>query len=795
MNLTRTSKLILIGYLFIALFILINIQSTAHHDNNLESHYQKMLTSEKQVHLIQQLQLHAKNRSVLLVRIIFEKDAFAQDDYIQQTYIEGFNFVQTRQALLRTDLSEKQKYLLNEVHKITSENRSRQEKVIALIQAGEEQAAHEMLLQTVPVQNKVVKSLSNLSHQLQATAQQARASYQTIVKQSDLLETLLQSSLLIIVIIVGIFSYNQIRRSENIQQKTVYKLTRKMQNQAYENAMDAHILHAVDEYVVLVDDHGRFIRANPRMNNILEETHFLDVHTIWQLLEEASNQQIEISRAQQALMDKKSWQKELFLLSPFECFALCEIHDFHSEEIPNARYLLTIKDITELKETQEAVELQANFDSVTELPNRHFFQKTLTELTTQNNKLAVCYIDLDDFKNVNDTLGHDYGDGLLNAVSRRMYNLLLSDFIHDFHLARIGGDEFAIILTLPEQQQHEFCQQFGHKLIEVVSKPYNVYKQNLVIGCSIGVALYPQHGTDATKLMRHADLAMYEAKHSGKNQCALFNNTIGQKLEQKLILKNRIEQALVNHEFILHYQPQYNLHSNQLIGLEALIRWEHDDYCYSPNEFIPFAEKHGFIQLIDEYVLEMACQQIAEWQEQGLEVPRVAVNISSQQINSRKLVDIINRQLERCQFSGNLIELEITEYSLVKSLEKNHKETNWLNELKQKGIQIAIDDFGTGYSSLSYLQHMPIDRLKIDQSFVRNLNTETETHSIISSIISLGHNVNATVLAEGIETEQQKDILKQLGCDDGQGYLMNMPISAKQVTEILSEGKTLLAAS
>ena len=319
-----------------------------------------------------------------------------------------------------------------------------------------------------------------------------------------------------------------------------------------------------------------------------------------------------------------------------------------------------------------------------------------------------------------------------------------------------------------------------------MSEPYSISNNTIEIGCSIGIALFPEQAGNAVKLMRHADLAMYHAKHSGKQRCILFNSSIEKDLEQKIILKNRIETALADNEFNLHFQPQYNLKTMEVIGLEALIRWHSDDVCYQPDVFIPFAEQNGLIHLIDFYVIKMVCQQIADWQQQNIHVPRVAINISSQQISSKNLLKLLDNEILKHNLTGKDLELEITEYSLVESLQKGGKQDSWLPYLHQKGIHISIDDFGTGYSSLSYLQHMNINRLKIDRSFIQAMTHEKESQSIVSSIIALGHNVNATVLAEGVETEEQRQLLINLSCDEGQGYLMHKPLPPEDIAKILT---------
>lgn len=785
MKFLNSSKLILTGYGLIALFLLISISLFKNYDEQIEVSYLEHQESLLQAQLLLRMQILGKNRSIYLSRLIFEDDPFIQDEYIQGILTDGNLFGEARARLYDTQMTPEQRKFIEETNQLIVENSQRQAKVIDLMQDDQPEEALKIYLNSIPYQMTILDSLSDFTKQLQQDSEYAEQEYERIIEKDELLSGALHISLFFSIIVLGLYSFRQAREIESKQAQEVKTLSKEMSNQLHVNAMDARILHAVDEYIVLINNQGHFIRSNPSFEDILRKDVFKEAQSIWEVLQFCSSESLDQQLIIEQVKQTGIWKQELQLAAPFNCYVLCEITHFEPTDFMEADYLVSIKDISELKQAQQAIELQANYDAVTKLPNRHFFQKTLAEFTqTDKANLAVFYIDLDDFKNVNDTLGHHFGDELLNAVSNRMQNVLLERFLNHFHLARIGGDEFAIILCLDKSKLETESHLLAEQLIKVVSKPYSVLEQTLEVGCSIGVALFPEQATSATQLMRHADLAMYHAKHNGKNQFAFFNEEIGQKLEQKMILQNRIETALEKQEFVLHYQPQYDLETSHLIGLEALIRWQSDDICYSPAEFIPFAEENGFIHLIDEYVIKHACGQIAEWLESGLTVPRIAINISSQQINSESLLQLIDSQLSQYGFDGSHLELEITEYSLVESLQKGSGQDSWLSWLHQKDIHIAIDDFGTGYSSLSYLQHMNINRIKIDRSFIHNMTDESESHCIVESIISLGHNVKATVLAEGIETEEQRQHLISLGCDEGQGYLMNHPLPAEQVAKL-----------
>ena len=444
-----SSKLILIGYALIAGFLLLSIQVFERNDAELEKHFKRFLASQHQVHLIQQMQLHAKNRSILLSQALIEDDPFTQDEYIQQLLIEGENFSRTRTTLLQSGLTGQQQQIIENQYTNIETNGARQNKAVELILDEKHQQAEQLLHKTVPIQTEILKNLLVLSKNLYRSSKTAEKEYQKVLEKDEYFSSLLHISLLISIFILALYSYRLARQIESKQENEVLVLAEEVDNQIYVNALDAHILHAVDEYIVLVDSNGQFIRMNPSLEKLIEHPLLAKTTNIWTLLQQSSPEEMSKKIITQQILENGVWKQELELNEPFNCYSLCEISPFKSTEIKDASYLLVIKDITELKLTQEAVEIQANYDSVTELPNRHFFQKNLLDYTeTQNQPLAVLYIDLDDFKNVNDSLGHHYGDQLLNFVSERMQSVLFEFYFNHFHLARIGGDEFAIILML-----------------------------------------------------------------------------------------------------------------------------------------------------------------------------------------------------------------------------------------------------------------------------------------------------------------------------------------------------------
>jgi EAL domain-containing protein (putative c-di-GMP-specific phosphodiesterase class I) len=296
------------------------------------------------------------------------------------------------------------------------------------------------------------------------------------------------------------------------------------------------------------------------------------------------------------------------------------------------------------------------------------------------------------------------------------------------------------------------------------------------IGCSIGVASYPKDGVSQAELMRHADFAMYKAKELGKNQYCFFSEAMNQRIHYLYDMEHNLQTALANRELTMHFQPQYNLQNGHLTGAEALVRWQHQGHAISPAEFIPLAEKFGLIHAIGAFVMRTSIQQLAQWQQQGLILPKVAINVSSAQISLPSFVDDVELALKNANIQAHQIDLEITETVLMENL-KQHKIA--LEVLQSQGIEISIDDFGTGYSSLAYIKHLSVDRIKIDRSFINDLGQNEESDSIVSAIITMGHSLGLKVLAEGIETAQQLAILRQMNCDEGQGYYLGYPCAAQ----------------
>ncbi len=428
----------------------------------------------------------------------------------------------------------------------------------------------------------------------------------------------------------------------------------------------------------------------------------------------------------------------------------------------------------------------AQHDVVTNLPNRLLLNDRITQSIAlalrQNKSLAVIFLDLDRFKYINDSLGHETGDKLLRSVSKR----LLASVRGSDTVSRQGGDEFVILLS--EISHPEDAAKSAKKILLSLSAPHSIAGQDLHIDGSIGISVYPEDGKDAETLIKNADTAMYHAKGTGRNNFQFFKGDMNLRAVERQSLESSLRHALEREQFLLHYQPKVNLDTGEITGVEALIRWQHPDRgLISPGRFIPIAEDCGLIVQIGSWVLREACRQTREWQDaRSLRLP-IAVNVSALEFRDPGFVDSVRTVLQETGLEARYLELELTEGVL---LEDGQSTAAVLQELKKMGVHLAVDDFGTGYSSLSYLQQFPIDVLKIDQSFVQHITGNPDDSPIVSAIIDMGKNLKQRVIAEGVETQGQLAFLQAQRCAEGQGYLFSRPLAAAQFAYLLETGLT-----
>lgn len=464
--------------------------------------------------------------------------------------------------------------------------------------------------------------------------------------------------------------------------------------------------------------------------------------------------------------------------------------EVHFDELDNARLMSgTVLDVTQLKEAQKKILQLAHFDSLTGLANRHIFrervQQALDLSSRYNRQAAILFLDLDNFKRINDTFGHSAGDLLLQEVAERLKSCVRNcDGIGRLdarQVARFGGDEFTLLLT--EIQNPGNAESVAQRIIDSLETPIMLNGHEVIITPSIGISVFPQHESSVDALLKYADTAMYFAKKEGKNRFALFDQTMNDIRQRRLELENGLRKALEKGELYLNYQPQVELGNSTIVGVEALLRWRNEELgLVSPEEFIPIAEESGLIISIGEWVLREACTQAKEWMDKGLPKIRMAVNLSVCQIIDQGLEKLVAQILQETNLPPDCLELEITETMLIDNIDRT---IETLNNLKAMGLQLSIDDFGTGYSSLNYLQHLPVDRLKIDQSFVTHITSNENDASMALAIVAMAHSLKLNVIAEGVETKGQQDFLRERCCDEMQGCLFSHPISDLQVEELL----------
>jgi diguanylate cyclase (GGDEF)-like protein/PAS domain S-box-containing protein len=450
-------------------------------------------------------------------------------------------------------------------------------------------------------------------------------------------------------------------------------------------------------------------------------------------------------------------------------------------------YVAVWNDITETRRYQEELARRANYDTLTALPNRNLLadraSTAIVRARRQGHGTALAFIDLDNFRVINDSLGYAVGDSLLRLVGER----LRSSLREVDTVARTGGDEF--VLVLGDQEDEKTISTQIQRVMEVFVKPYVVADREFFVTASVGIASYPGDGDKVEILLQNAEIAMYRAKDVGRNTFQFFTAEMNASVNERLVMESWLRRALERQELLLHYQPQVDLRSNAIFGAEALVRWQHPKMgLVPPGKFIPLAEQTGLIVAIGEWVLRTACAQNKAWQDAGLPPITVAVNISARQFREKNLVDSVAAIISETGLDPRYLELEVTEGVIMHDAEEV---IAVLQRLKSLGVTLSIDDFGTGYSSLSYLKRFPVDRLKIDQSFIRDVATDSDGAAIARAVINLGHDLNLKVIAEGVETKEQLDFLRTYQCDEKQGYYFSRPVPAGELEKMLRERRTL----
>jgi diguanylate cyclase (GGDEF)-like protein/PAS domain S-box-containing protein len=537
--------------------------------------------------------------------------------------------------------------------------------------------------------------------------------------------------------------------------------------------LSATVLEHIADGVVVVDREGRIVAVNPAFTQI---TGFAEAEALGRdigLTRSARHDAAFHQRLWDELVDTGCWQGELWALRKggeqfLQALTLTAVRDAQGV---TTHYAGVFSDITLVKENERKLDHLAHHDSLTGLPNRLLFndrlQHALDRAQRVPEQLALLFIDLDRFKNVNDTLGHHIGDELLKQVAEALRARLRDGDT----LARLGGDEFVVLL---EGVGGEYSATLvAEKLVAMFEQPFTVAGHELFVTCSIGISLSPHVGTDLNVLLRNADVAMYQAKARGRNGFRFYALSMTGEGVERLRLETWLRRSLEKNEMFLNYQPQVEIDTGRLIGVEALVRWNHPELgLVPPVRFIPLAEDSGFISQLGEWVLAQACRQMVRWQEAGLVVPKIAVNLSVRQFERGTIVRTVGDILRETGLEPHRLQLEVTESLIMNTGDA----LQYINGLHGLGVSLAIDDFGTGYSSLAYLKQMPVQTLKIDRSFIQDIHADANDEAIAIAIIQLGKSMNLAVIAEGVETDEQAAFLLRHGCNQAQGYFYSRPV-------------------
>lgn len=562
-------------------------------------------------------------------------------------------------------------------------------------------------------------------------------------------------------------------------------------------ALWAKVFEASSEGIVVIDAHCRILTVNRAFCRITH-TQLPDlVGEPLACVDQGQGNAMLLETIWPAVQARGSWQGEVQLLrrsgNPLPAWMMVSAArdgpaaGSHGQPGELAYYIVTLIDISDRKRNEERISFLAQHDVLTELPNRALclerLRMALQRAERTGDKVAVLFIDLDRFKTINDSLGHHIGDALLRSVAARLVGGVRSGDT----VSRLGGDEFVVVLNGVEDVE-EISRIVEQRLLPRVRQPHAVEGAELHVSCSVGIAVYPDDARDIDTLMRHADAAMYQAKAEGRDSAHFFTAELNERAQRRLQVESLLRRAVERNELSLHYQPRVDACSGRVVGVEALLRWHSAELgAMPPNRFIAIAEETGLIVPIGAWVIDEACRQFIAWQLAGVPVPQIAVNVSGVQLQDGQVVTVLQQALERHGCPPGAIEVELTETTLMGNAEHTLAQ---LHAIKRLGVVLAVDDFGTGYSSLAYLNRFPIDRLKIDRSFVSDMLDDPTDLAIIRAIIGLGHTLELKVVAEGVEQEREAQQLRLAGCDELQGFLFARPLPAEALVAWLADRGT-----
>lgn len=552
--------------------------------------------------------------------------------------------------------------------------------------------------------------------------------------------------------------------STDITERKQFEDSLQLAQQIFEEAAEAFLVFDEDNQIITTNQAFREMTGLDESRTASEYLEFLNTQ----------------KHIRMALNAQGYWKGESELLqrdgtSLPVLLSISEVNDSLTEQ---KRFVAVFSDITAIKEAEFRLEKLAHFDDLTGLPNRSLFfrrlQKAISRAADSNRHTALLFMDVDHFKSINDTFGHDAGDQLLVEVADRLKHCIRRDDT----LARLGGDEFTVVLS--DVESPEVVEITAQRIMEALNTPLRIDQNVFHITASLGIALYPEDGQDNATLLKHADIAMYHAKDNGRNGFQFFNTRMNEQSQARTRIESGLRDAIEMGDLFVQYQPRFDVGGQKMTGAEALIRWQHPEYgLIPPSEFIPIAESSALIETIGRFVLNKACHAARRWLDEGHDVP-VAVNLSTRQLRAKGIVDEVREALKSSGLPPAYLELEITETQVIHDIDQV---IGTLKDLREMGVSLSVDDFGTGYSSLVYLKKLPVNTVKIDRSFVADVPGDPDDETLIEAIIGMSHSLRLSVVAEGVETQEQLDYLKGLGCDEIQGYLLARPGSPDQLRQ------------
>lgn len=777
---TNFTRYLILGYALVMLLVVSGAGIFLYYEKSLAKTFASYSQNAELKSHVDSILFSANQRSILLIQMINAPDFFQVDKLNLEMHKHEQNVINNLQSLIQSVETKSQEEYLRQAGIVMSYTRKIQTEIYQLLMDEQkEQALNQLIRVAIPVQDKVYILFNQLKDSYEKEVQLSQDHFSDAIRDMAKIIFWVTIPVILSLFIIVISTTRRLNEFAQAQQAILSSLEERVEERTQDLLLDRNLMHNLNEAIGIFDSKDQLHLSNKKLDALSGNCCIDESCTIWKLLD-CTLDTIDIGLIKYHLKHKKAWRGEVALKGSDQEFRIIDIAQINDPSLSDLYYSIAFTDISDLKATQLQLEHTSNYDSVTQLPNRHYFNANLDHYLTEQPEqpLHLFYIDLNDFKWLNDHLGHAAGDHFLMNVGKHFKK----DMPEQAFVARLGGDEFAILL--PGDYERTELNQFGETLSAALNAANHELNTAHQVSCSIGIATYPDHADSAESLLHKADYAMYCAKESSDLNYCIFTDIMKKTLLDLREIEINLHRAVKNEEFQVYYQPQYALYDLDLVGAEALVRWPTPERMISPVEFIPLAERFGLINQIGALVMQQAARQTRLWQDSTKPLPRIAINVSASQLLMGDFGHLVEEILSDNQLMPHQVDIEITESVMMKNLELNGEtKVSCLTMLQQKGLEISIDDFGTGYSSLAYIKHLNVDRIKIDKSFIDDIATQSEARSIVSAIIEMGHSLGLKVLAEGIETPNQLDILKKLGCDEGQGYLFSRPLPAEEFAQ------------